>query len=462
MQNEPRFHTLAEIYEIAKFHPFYRYTLAGTEHASETLITNKKMLYSTIEIALDNPEFRKGLYLSPSGGSTSDQVLVFPTDVKENQFQRACISKYLIAENILTPDSIALNLFGGSMMYRSLEIFNDFCEKANATTLPVGSSCPDSKAYEIAIRFGANTIMGFPSRLLKFARYVMQNNLHIEIEIIIFAGESLSSYHRKYLQKALNATRYSGLYGSTETGVWAYQPHGFQPDQYLFPSELMYVEIHHPSFQGFGKIIATNLVKAVNPLFRYDTGDIGKLTALDYLNKKFNILHLRGRSERCFYLGGTCYFLEDFSWFFTCLIGFQIQISYDSKKAKDNVRFCLVPPPEQNSKKQKNIWELEIRKVLESNDNLFITEVAFVNPDELIRSTTSQKVLQIVYLRDGQLTSKQPSPNFSGIEISINERGRRDRAEIPNPTKPNWLGFTYSIEINFLKDRYTSYKGRYK
>ena len=316
MQNEPRFHTLAEIYEIAKSHPFYQHALARTQGFYEAPITNKEMLYPKIKALLDNPNFRKGLYLSPSGGTTSSQVLLFPTDVKENHFQRACIAKCLIDEEILTSDAIALNLFGGSMMYRALEIFNDFCEQANATTLPVGSSCPDSKAYEIAIRFGANTIMGFPYRLVKFANYVRKNNLKIEIESIIFAGESLSAYQREYLQKIFNATRCNGLYGSTETGVWAYQPHGFEPDQYLFPPELMHVEIHNQNYEGFGKIIATNLVKSVHPLFLYDTGDIGKLTQIDYLNRSFNVLHLQGRALGCFYLGGSYHSLEDFHWVF--------------------------------------------------------------------------------------------------------------------------------------------------
>ena len=72
-----------------------------------------------------------------------------------------------------------------------------------------------------------------------------------------------------------------------------------------------------------------------------------------------------------------------------------------------------------------------MQNIFNSQDDLLITEVAIVNPDELIRSSTSQKVMQVVDLRKGQLTSNQH-------------------------------GTTYSITINFLSDRKPFNTRRYK
>lgn len=431
--NELRTHTVEEIYQAAREHSFYRDVLKETKCFADVPIMDKQILYRQVESNLKEASFRTGLYLSPTGGSSSSQVLFFPTDVTENRFQRALLSKYLIHSEIFTPSTVALNLFSGTMMYRALEIFNDFCERARATTLPVSYFCPDREVYKAAIRFGANTIMGTPSRLMQFARYVTQQKLALTIERIIFAGEPLLFHQQKYLEKAFHATRFSGLYGSAEAGVWAYQSPDSPSAGYLFPSELMHVEINNPNEEGFGTIIATNLIRIRNPLLRYDTGDIGRLSKIMYRGSKFNMLELKGRVDCSFSIGGNYYFLDDFSSIFERLADFQIQISYDPGKARDRIQFCCVPMTPTYSAYQFNELCSKIREILSSNDNSFLTEVRIAKPEELVKSATSQKVIKIVDRRNEQ---SEITPLSGGL-VNSGWRG---------------TGVIYSLDINLLRD----------
>ncbi|MBD2130327.1 hypothetical protein NDI39_15915 [Microcoleus sp. ZQ-A2] len=430
--NELKIHTVEEIYQAAREHSFYRDVLKETKCFADVPILEKQILYRQVEANLKEASFRTGLYLSPTGGSSSSQVLFFPTDVTENRFQRALLSKYLIHSEIFTPSTMALNLFGGTMMYRSLEIFNDFCERARATTLPVSSLCPDREAYETAIRFGANTLMGIPSRLMQFARYVIKQKLQVRIEHIIFAGEPLLYHQREYLQKAFHATRFSGLYGSAEAGVWAYQPPDLPSEGYLFPSQLMHVEINNPNEEGFGTIIATNLIRSRNPLLRYDTGDIGRLSKIMYRGSRFNMLELKGRVDCSFSIGGSYYFLDDFASIFERLADFQIQISYDPEKARDRIQFCCVPMTPTYSTYQFNELCSKIQEILRSNDNSFLTEVRIAEHEELLKSATSQKVIKIVDRRNEQ---SKITPLTGGLGRS----GRKG------------TGVIYSLDINLLR-----------
>ncbi|CAF5071179.1 unnamed protein product, partial [Rotaria magnacalcarata] len=79
------------------------------------------------------------VYVSSSGGS-GGKSLFFATDIKQNQLQRQILVDMMLEKNIISHNNICLNLFQSNNIYRSFEIFNDFCTMANCTTLPMSSA----------------------------------------------------------------------------------------------------------------------------------------------------------------------------------------------------------------------------------------------------------------------------------------------------------------------------------
>jgi phenylacetate-CoA ligase len=285
-----------------------------------------------------------------------------------------------------------------TLMYRALEIFNDFCERAEATTLPCPPPSPYDSSLQIAQMFKANTIIGFPSRLIDFARFIKKNDLRLEIDNVIFAGEPFVEQRRSYLQEVLNARRFSGIFGSAESGIWGFQPHDIKGDCYLFPEELMHVELANVDEQGFGNLILTNLVRGRNPLLRYDSGDTGRLSCIEYGGSKLRMLELRGRARHSFDIGGDYFSLSDYADLFARFLESQIRLSYEEEQKMDKIAILLVPRTMLARDEQEQIVK-EVREITNSNDALFVTEVQFVEMDVLQRGATSQKIVKIVDTR---------------------------------------------------------------
>ena len=395
--------SLEQIFAFAQKHPFYSEKLKGIGEFSQSPIIDKKTLYGLIENALATaPDVLNGAYWSPSGGSVTDYLLFYPTDTHENHFQREILAKQLKIAGVFDETTIALNMFGSTFMYRSMEIFNEYCELTAATSLPVSAASTDEFALRMAERFKANCLIGLPSRILQFARYVLALKISISFDKIVFAGENLPQHKRDFLNEVFGVEKFFGLYGSAEAGVWAYQSAESGYDGYLFPEQLMHVEIIKADPDGFGHIVTTNLVRTKHPLLRYDSGDIGRLTEIKLGDKLIPLLQLKGRMARSFHIGGEYYSLDDFNdlWLSSNLLEYQIILEFDTVKKMDRVKFCLVFDNVSTDENHLAPLASGIRKIIQSNDAVFITEVDSVQFDGLERSKTAQKVLKIVDKRD--------------------------------------------------------------
>lgn len=76
-----------------------------------------------------------------------------PTDIEENKYQRSLLVRLMNHHGLFQKHFTYLNLFSGTQMYRSLEIFNDYCEMVGATVLPLSFHCSDDYAYKIVAEF---------------------------------------------------------------------------------------------------------------------------------------------------------------------------------------------------------------------------------------------------------------------------------------------------------------------
>lgn len=392
-------HTLEEIVELAKTHSFYRDRLSGVREFRDIPLTNKAQLYEVVTAHVSESGAH-GLYLSPTGGSIANQLLFFPTAIEENIFQRHVLSAYL-NEAGLFADAVAINLFGSNMMYRSLEIFNFFCERANATTLPVSAACDDATVYALGKHFQANTIMGMPSRLMQFAQYLNKEfapitRTPLPLEHIIFAGESLPAHKLNYLISTFSASKISAIFGSAEAGIWAYRPFSLQQEAYLYPLEMMHVEVIDPDEDGFGRLVLTNLIRARYPLLRYDCGDRGKISQTTHLGRRMGLLELAGRVQNSFQIGGNYFDISELKTLTEKWLDFQIELSYDQASHKDRLHLLIVADEPFATTDPASPELLEaLEKILQSNSE-FTISVDLVSMKELTRSRTSGKVIKII------------------------------------------------------------------
>ena len=363
--------SLEELLERARNHPVYAERVKGVKTFNQLTLLTKSELRRILRALETHPDFRTGCYWSPSGCSTARAQFFFPTDVKENHYQRQVFATFLQKRGVLQPGVVALNLFAGTLMYRACEIFTEFGELCGATVLPVTSAAPFEKVYEIAQRFQVNTIMGSTSRLLALARFLEREGFKLQAERAIFAGEPLTPPTESCLRTCLGVERLFGVYGSAETGVWGLSraPHF---DRYEVSAELMHLE------EIEQKIVATNLVRYRHPVLRYEMGDVGRVfpTELGYT------VELEGRETRTIRLNGQVYELSEIALLANSALSYQVVLKGDEHLSLrvvglDNEALSLL---------QKNLDGLLGKAAL----------VESVTMDELERAEGSDKVLRIV------------------------------------------------------------------
>lgn len=380
---------LEALLRVAAKHPWYCQLKTGTKIEDWPLL-EKKALYE--KLAATHLESKGGIYYSRSGGTSSTRPFFFPTGVKENHLQRAKFAKNLSKAGILSSESIALNIFPIIRMYRSMEIFNEFSERCGATVLPMAALASDQELYELAQQFGANTLMGMPSRLIAFARYLQENKLTCKFPRVIFGGEFMQTGKKKLLEDVLGVEVFSGIYGSAELGIVGWNADVKDAPTYTFSKAILHVEILNPDKDGFGAIVATNKLRKQFPIIRYNTGDVGKIIKTE---EQGSLIELKGRQGDSFLIGDNYHSVSDFSDIFKEFVEFQIRIYFDEKLNKDTIQFFLVPSTAITDAKKK--WAIDqIHETLQGHEVMYRTMVGFVGSEQLKKLPGNSKTPAVI------------------------------------------------------------------
>lgn len=326
--------TLNQYYQVVKQSDLFRSYYLNYEDYLDAPIIGKKELIKLLNDHFDLHSQEQGVYLVRSGGSTQ-KPLVFPVDIAENLEQRAALASTLQQAEVFTPKTIALNMFGYMDMYRTAAIMDDLLERCSATTLVAGANLPFEDTYQMALNFKPDVLLGTPSKLFCFAQYLKKQQLRLYVTNLLFGGEFLPPSYIKLFEDTFGTRQVYSLYGSAETGIWAWCDYSRSPLLFNVIDGLI-VEADNPDAGGYGSLLVSNLFRKRFPIFRYDTGDIGKWVEVD--GKLY--LELKGRSSNSFMFNECNYDLDDFNAVFADVERFQIQII--PHEGHTSIRFMLI------------------------------------------------------------------------------------------------------------------------
>lgn len=370
---------LEEIYKLARQHPWYRDRF---ESDGSLPVLSKAELYGMLQGREREPFFALDTYWSPSGGSGATAPIYFPTAVAENLAQRDVFSRWLLREGILGPETVALSLFSSRTMYRSGEIFIDYVQRCGGTILPAGYQAKDSDVSELHQRFGPNTLLGSPGRLVQLA-----HACPLPFERVLYASEFLTAGAQALLQARLGVSQWASVMGSAEGGVWGFSRYQDALDLFWAPRSLVCLEIEDPNQDGFGRVLVSNCVRRRHPLLRYDSGDRGRLLP-GYCDEVVG-LQLAGRHGRSFQFSGEYYDLSEFAGIVAQAAAYQFVLRFEER---DWLTLRLVGG-------EKQLALAELHRTVGYNPAIKRVEVDMCAPEELQRVEHSGKIPPIVDLR---------------------------------------------------------------
>ena len=384
---------LQDYFEIVKKNPLYIEFYKEYDFADEAPMLSKKELMPILETNFNLQEEKTGVYLVRSGGSTQ-RPLVFPVDIQENQNQRIALAEELTKNNFFTSKTIALNIFGYSDMYRTAAIMDDILEKCQATTLALSAHASYTDMVNATEYFKPDFILGTPSKLLCFAQFLEENNKKLEIENLFYAGEFLRPNIQKFLQEKFGFKQIYSMYGSAETGIWAWSHFTKNPSLFSVIKGII-IEIINPDLDGYGTIAVTNTFRKRFPVFRYAIGDLGRWVELN--GESF--LELKSREIKSFIVGEQHYDLDELLSIVDEANAFQIQLS-TNENLKEVVRLLIV----QNVSKNKRLDFIQekctkLKELLHYNDNFIEVEVLVVSAAELYTDPNTTKTPILLDLR---------------------------------------------------------------
>ncbi|UJR35039.1 hypothetical protein I4U23_027815 [Adineta vaga] len=376
--------------------PYVHQQLIHTMNDGSILI--KENLHEQLtQTKLYDNQWNQSVYISSSGGSGGKR-LFFSTDIQENLRQRQILVNMMLDEDIISDRDVCLNLFQSDNIYRSFEIFNDFCSMANCTTIPMSANTTDEDVLEIIEYFKPTILMGSPYRLMQLAFYLeKQGKKEIYFEKIYFACEAIDEIKQEYFQRIFHCSIYLGFYGSAETGVYACQSSKYSSTKiYLYPKELVEIEIID------SKIIVTNLIRKRNQLFRFDSGDLGRILPTDS-HSKYGLIEVF-HSQRLIMIGNDVLSKSDIEETMKQidLIEWQLIIDYISSTKTNQILllFRYVKPDsitnENLEKILRNYLDKFFDNQLTSLSDELIVQFESIQFSQLVRNKTSNKLLKII------------------------------------------------------------------
>ncbi|MBU6428315.1 MAG: hypothetical protein KGR26_04855, partial [Cyanobacteria bacterium REEB65] len=177
----------------------------------------------------------------------------------------------------LEPTDRVANVFAVGSLYASFVFVNRCLEELGVVNLPYTMAAPVELVASQWEGFGLDTVMGFPSHLMRLVPAVGPG----KIRKLFYAGEHLHAEDRRVLTQRYGIDHIaSGGYGAVDTGLMALQCRAANGSEHHVLTAHTLLEIVHPeSFEPVapgevGMVLVTCLDRYLMPILRYDIGDL--------------------------------------------------------------------------------------------------------------------------------------------------------------------------------------------
>lgn len=221
--------------------------------------------------------------LTMTGGSTGEPLGFYKLGGHDFEHQKFLfeIMGYKTGDKILAMD--------GTTVPDKLLEKQIYWVKKSSSDLPYGSFALSahylnnntiSKYVSFLEKFNPQIIRGYPSFIWEVSKYILKNNINLNINIkgIEVTSESYYDYQVRDIEKAFMTSVYS-QYGHAEAAVFAYTVDE-KMISYCSPlygyTEIIGVDGKHVEKGEIGEVVVTGFFNYAMPFIRYRTGDLAK------------------------------------------------------------------------------------------------------------------------------------------------------------------------------------------
>eukprot|EP01062_Namystynia_karyoxenos_P023065 TRINITY_DN18878_c0_g3_i1.p1 TRINITY_DN18878_c0_g3~~TRINITY_DN18878_c0_g3_i1.p1 ORF type:complete len:655 (+),score=141.19 TRINITY_DN18878_c0_g3_i1:80-2044(+) len=171
-----------------------------------------------------------GLMWCPSGSARRPLV---PCSAAERAEELRAAAGLADSLGIIGPGNVCLLLVGGGPH----PLHSDVCallRAVGAGVLPCSARSSEDYCVRTAERFGANTVVGTPSRLLRLAWHLRAEARRLELRDVLLVGEVPTPQQLQWISEAFGSEthgkffppRIASAWGSSETGIVGFSPPG--------------------------------------------------------------------------------------------------------------------------------------------------------------------------------------------------------------------------------------------
>lgn len=274
----------SEIFKKIKFKPSSLEKDIG--YFNEIPIINKKIINENRDKFINADLLKNKFFEVKSSGSTGGHFkLLYDLDAADFS---AAITRFARSKNNIKDFNTKVNFASSHSEdeYFSKEDLKSFALNRNNIFFNDFSDKSINKIINRLKIYKPYVVHGHPSTLYFISLYAQSNNIDLLNVFSVFesSGETLFDYQKNLITKVFGC-RVLNRYGLAEFGIVAYQ-NGNNNVLKVFDSEV-YIENNTNN-----ELIFTSLRNTLNPLIRYDSGDIGELF---YDEDYIYIKNLQGR-----------------------------------------------------------------------------------------------------------------------------------------------------------------------
>lgn len=297
--------------------PFYRRHLSGLQlpltsldQLSQVPTLEKRDLFGcsadqNLEMATEPAE---GCYVFASGGTTSRPSYLLYS-VAEFEESKRVFGEGFRALGINRQDKVVNYLKAGGF-YTGFLAVNGGLEETGCQILSMSCNQPEEQSLGYLETFHPNTLIAFPSGMIRLAQAAQRLGVEITFEKLFYAGEYISQPDIDYVLSVFKARQFGSFgYAAVETGPIGYQCRHCSGTEHHIAEDWCMVELN-----GEQEVLVTVLGRTLFPVIRYNVGDLAEWVEEPCrCGRRSPKLRLLDRSAKCIVLPAGSISFQDIS-----------------------------------------------------------------------------------------------------------------------------------------------------